>query len=352
MSFITAMKYSILGFSQKAVISLQRREEIDGKEVILKLDVDDLLILNVIAEMHARKSIKKVIIEDRTFCWINYNTILSDLPILDICKRRLVQRLDKMEKLGLIEKIVEKEKGVGTFTYMRMADSYEYLKYSKDTAMFDDRNKILTDRNFFPGDRNKSATKDLKTILNNDTYKEGNISKEISPQKVRGNENEFSESRLPCGAEDRSGRASDDPERKVAPKEKPTKEPWRESFDEYMKLVNEGAAALKADAKFRAEVERLQPNVDYDRTIEWCVSQYWGTEQAWEHKRRSRTKTINMKATLRQNFDKNRIYKERQASYSGGSRPRDVDTHNVNDQWGDIVAEQMRRVEEEKRRNA
>lgn len=135
-------------------------------------------------------------------------------------------------------------------------------------------------------------------------------------------------------------------------KEKPTKEPWRESFDEYMKLVNEGAAALMADTKFRAEVEQLQPNVDYDRTIKWCVSQYWGTEQAWERKRRSRTKTINMKATLRQNFDKNRIYKERQSSYSGSSRPRDVDTHNVNDQWGDIVAEQMRRIEEEKRRNA
>lgn len=345
------MKYSILGFSQKAVIALQRREEIDGKEVIFKLDVDDLLILNVIAEMHARKSIKKVIIEDKTFCWINYHMILSDLPILDICKRRLVQRLDKMEKLGLIEKIVEKEKGVGTFTYIRMADGYEDLKYSKDSEKSADGNKIPTDGNFFPGGRNKIATKDLKTILNNNTYKEGNISYEISPQKGRGNENEFSENPLPCGAEDISGKTSDDPERKVAQKEKPPKEPWRESFDEYMKLVNEGAAALMADAKFRAEVEQLQPNVDYDRTIKWCVSQYWGTEQAWERKRRSRTKTINMKATLRQNFDKNRIYKERQASYSGGFRPRDVDTHNVNDQWGDIVAEQMRRVEEEKRRN-
>lgn len=306
------MKYSILGFSQKAVIALQRREEIDGKEVILKLDVDDLLILNVIAEMHARKSIKKVIIEDKTFCWINYHAILSDLPILDICKRRLVQRLDKMEKLGLIEKIVEKEKGVGTFTYIRMADSYEDLKYSKDTEISDDRNKILTDGNFFPGDRNKSATKDLKTILNNDTYKEDDISNEISPQKGRGNENEFSENPLPCGEEDISGRASDDPKRKVAPKEKVA--PWRESFDEYMKLVNEGAEALISDAKFRAEVEQLQPNVDYDRTIKWCVSQYWGTETGWEKKRRSKTKKIDMKMTLRNSFNMNRIYKERETS--------------------------------------
>lgn len=102
---------------------------------------------------------------------------------------------------------------------------------------------------------------------------------------------------------------------KSIPEEKSSKErvaPWRESFEEYMKLVNEGAAALMADAKFRAEVEQLQPNVDYDRTIKWCVSQYWGTETGWEKKRRSKTKKIDMKMTLRNSFNMNRIYKERE----------------------------------------
>lgn len=181
--------------------------------------------------------------------------------------------------------------------------------------------------------------------IKNEQNKEDNISIEILPSKGRTDEDDVSDSSSPCGTEGRSGRASDAPKRKVAPKEKG--EPWRESFDEYMKLVNEGAAALMADAKFRAEVEQLQPNVDYDRTIKWCVSQYWGTEQAWERKRRARTKTIDMKATLRQNFDKNRIYKERRASYSGGSRPRDVDTLHVNDDWAEILAEQERRISDE-----
>lgn len=94
-------------------------------------------------------------------------------------------------------------------------------------------------------------------------------------------------------------------------KEKHTKESWRESFDEYMKLVNEGAAALKADAKFRAEVEQLQPNVDYDRTIDNCVLKYWGTETGWDKKRKSRTKKIDMKMTLRNSFDMNKIPKDR-----------------------------------------
>ena len=92
-------------------------------------------------------------------------------------------------------------------------------------------------------------------------------------------------------------------------KEKPTKEPWRESFDEYMKLVNEGAAALKADAKFRAEKERLIPNINYEDTIDNCVTSYWGTETGWNKKRRSKTKTINMKLTLMNSFDMNKLYK-------------------------------------------
>lgn len=150
------------------------------------------------------------------------------------------------------------------------------------------------------------------------------------------------------------GNSAKTPERKVAPKESVLKErePWRVDFDEYMKLVNEGAAALKADAKFRADVERLQPNVDYDKTIEWCVSQYWGTEAAWETKRKSRSKRIDMKATLRQNFNKNRIYKEgqRTGGYRRQDRPRDVDTIHVDDDWADILKAQRERVEAEERR--
>lgn len=195
-------------------------------------------------------------------------------------------------------------------------------------------------------DNATQRSKEDKEIKNKQN-KEGNISNEISPQKGRGDENEFSESLLPCVAEDISGKASGDPERKVAPKEKPPKELWRESFDEYMKLVDEGAAALKADKKFRAEIERLQPNVDYEKTIENCVAMYWGTETGWEKKRRSKTKKIDMKATLRQNFDKNRIYKERKPTYSGDPRPRDVDVLHVNDDWGEILAEQERRISAE-----
>lgn len=170
------------------------------------------------------------------------------------------------------------------------------------------------------------------------------ISNEIPHIKERNNDKKSSDSSLPLGRDD-STEATEVPKRKVAPKEKG--ETWRESFDEYMKLVREGAAALKADANFRAEKERLIPNINYEGTIDNCVTSYWGTETGWEKKRRSKTKTINMKLTLMNSFDMNKIYKERQASYSGGSRPRDVDTLHVNDDWAEILAEQERRISDE-----
>lgn len=193
-------------------------------------------------------------------------------------------------------------------------------------------------------DNATQRNKEEKEIKNKQN-KEDNISIEILPSKGRTDEDDVSDSSSPCGTEGRSGSASKAPKRKVAPKEKG--EPWRESFDEYKKLVEEGAAALKADANFREAKERLIPNINYEGTIDNCVTSYWGTETGWEKKRKSKTKTINMKLTLMNSFDMNKIYKERQASYSGGSRPRDVDTLHVNDDWAEILAEQERRISDE-----
>ena len=139
--------------------------------------------------------------------------------------------------------------------------------------------------------------KDDKEIKNKQNKKDCVIPNEITQWKICGDSGKNSDfpsfsSGGPDGYAANDGNPAKTPERKVAQKESTPKEPWREDFDEYMKLVKEGAAALKADANFRAEVERLQPNVDYEKTIEWCVSQYWGTETGWEKKRRSKRESV------------------------------------------------------------
>ena len=119
------MKYSIFGFSQELVVNLQKEQ--DGK--IKKLDVADLLILRNIADFMNRGKIIKYTIDDKVYFSIQYSTIIEDLPILDIKKQALSDRLDKLVFLNLLEKVVVKNQS-GTFVAFRLGVEYERLLYS------------------------------------------------------------------------------------------------------------------------------------------------------------------------------------------------------------------------------
>lgn len=145
------MKYSVLGFNQEVVLSYKREVKDGDKSVVVKLDLDDLLILKEIADLANRPSIEKKILDGAMYCWIQYKLILEDLPILDISKKRLQQRLDKLCMFDLIERRVEKVQGVGTFHYVRVSNEYENLLYDRDRNNFNtDGNKFLPDGNIFP----------------------------------------------------------------------------------------------------------------------------------------------------------------------------------------------------------
>ena len=128
------MKYSILGFNQERVLSLTRevKDVKKDKTTTISIDVDDLLILSVIADISNRKSIRKIIREDGQYAWISYNVILEDLPILRIDKKQLRRRLDKLVEFELIDLKVERVNGSGTFVYIKIGKEYESLKYNID----------------------------------------------------------------------------------------------------------------------------------------------------------------------------------------------------------------------------
>ena len=128
------MKYSILGFNQERVLSLTKevKDVKKDKNTTISIDVDDLLILSVIADISNRKSIRKVILEDGQYAWISYNVILEDLPILRIDKKQLRRRLDKLVEFELIDLKVERINGSGTFVYIKIGKEYEALKYNID----------------------------------------------------------------------------------------------------------------------------------------------------------------------------------------------------------------------------
>ena len=127
------MKDSILGFNQPKVLSLVKevKDEKTEKITTISIDVEDLLILSIIADLSNRKSIRKVILEDGQYSWISYNLILEDLPILRIDKKQLRRRLDKLVEFDLIDLKVERVNGSGTFVYIKIGQMYEELKYGK-----------------------------------------------------------------------------------------------------------------------------------------------------------------------------------------------------------------------------
>lgn len=128
------MRYSILGFSQKMVCSLTKTIKRDGKaDSVLKLDMTDLLILRQLADFPNRKKTKKQIVDDKLFFWVDYKELLEELPILDIKKQALRDRLDKMVELKVLEKVVVNFDRLGSATCFRMGDNYETLLYSDNT---------------------------------------------------------------------------------------------------------------------------------------------------------------------------------------------------------------------------
>lgn len=182
------MKFSILGFDQKKVLDLTERvncnRETNDK---IFLDIDDLLILSLIADMSNRRSIKKVFLDNEQYSWISYNCILEDLPLLRIGKKQLSRKLNKLSEFNLIGLKVERMTGTGTFIYIKLGSEYEGLLYNN--IIYGQECIEGVDKNVHRGGQ-KCTPKDNITILynnNNNNIEKESISKDIPKKEEKGN---------------------------------------------------------------------------------------------------------------------------------------------------------------------
>lgn len=155
-----------MGFDQREVIKLRRTETVNGKTQQIGVDIVDLGILSVIADMSNRASIKKVLLKDGQYSWISYNAILEDLPIIDIDRRQLSRRIAKLQSFDLVKCVVERQKGIGTFTYIRVGEAYETITYCTD------RQESQGGVHFCHPGSQESAAKDYNTIQDYHTREE------------------------------------------------------------------------------------------------------------------------------------------------------------------------------------
>lgn len=178
-----------MGFDQREVIKLRRTETVNGKAQQVGIDLIDLGILSVIADMSNRVSIKKVLLEDGQYSWISYNSILEDLPIINIEKKQLSRRIAKLQSFDLVKCVVERQKGIGTFTYIRVGKMYETITYSQG------RQEIDTGSQKCPPSSHECTAKDYNTIQDyhtreeekekNACARENSVAAEASPTYAR-----------------------------------------------------------------------------------------------------------------------------------------------------------------------
>lgn len=125
------MKYTIEGFSQEVALSMRATITENGRAKTIKLDCTDLIILRWIVDFFP--GMKKTIINGTEYAWVSYDSLLEDLPLLDLGKRALSDRLRKMETLGILKHETVRTKG--TYSYYSFGPEYSRLTGSHcDTA--------------------------------------------------------------------------------------------------------------------------------------------------------------------------------------------------------------------------
>ena len=104
------MKYTVEGFNQEKAIELE-------------LDVNDLIILRWLVQFS--NNMKQKVIEETTYYWVTYEKLLNDLPILNVKKRALQYKLDKLIRAKiLIHKNIKED---GNFSYYGFGENYSSL---------------------------------------------------------------------------------------------------------------------------------------------------------------------------------------------------------------------------------
>lgn len=147
------MKYTIEGFNQEEVIKLRN------------LDVIDLVILRWIVDFEPNMTKKEI--NGETYFWVNYQSLLEALPILNIQKLALYRRLEKMCNSNILKH--KNVKDNGNYSYYTFGKEYKKLISSKiEDISSTIEPSILEDRNLISStiEQNNSSIKEIH-LLNN-----------------------------------------------------------------------------------------------------------------------------------------------------------------------------------------
>ena len=132
---------NVLGFNQEKVLKIKNikteKRKNTEKEITQTLGIDDLYLLNRLFKFRGSTKTANTIIDGKVFFWINYKTLLENMPILDMSKEALMNKFKKYVDMALIERtqIYEKDGMKGTYSYMHITEKLEDLQINKNDVM-------------------------------------------------------------------------------------------------------------------------------------------------------------------------------------------------------------------------
>lgn len=109
------MKKTVCGFNQEKVLKLSKEK---------RIDCIDLVILSWFIDFYPL--MKKTIITDKEYAWVNYAKVVVDLPIINLNKVAVYRRFKKLTELKILEHVHIK-KG-GSFSYYGFGNNFSKLK--------------------------------------------------------------------------------------------------------------------------------------------------------------------------------------------------------------------------------
>ena len=113
------MKYNIEGLDQRIAIEFG-------------LDVVDLVLLRWFVDFSVTNKMRRLVEGGEIYYWIDYKSVIKELPILDIKKVAVARRFQAMASKGVL--IHKTHKDGGTFSYYGFSDDFSYLLYEPDPS--------------------------------------------------------------------------------------------------------------------------------------------------------------------------------------------------------------------------
>lgn len=125
------MKNSIEGFNQAYAMTLKKEVEQNGKLVTRKVDCTDLVILRWLVDFYPK--MRTMDVDGERYVMLTFGKLQKDLPLLDISKRALSERLQKLVEFKILKyKFI---KDGGTFSLFAFGENYINLVRSTDDGV-------------------------------------------------------------------------------------------------------------------------------------------------------------------------------------------------------------------------